>query len=204
MTNRGKGKVRSFMASRVLQGKRHSAGEKTSRAITLTWKPGTRPLKCPKCSRKIDQFVDGDSICTNRVVPDAHSVAGGRALSSRGYCFSIHLSLTVCRKCRTESYVVQISEVNKPDISTEWANKYFCFNEIIEEPSLYYTVMARVSGLPKNWLVEMTQTERGPIHRYTLGPFAVRGSQQGPNGVSRCLGGRIWEDAAALVGRIWP
>jgi hypothetical protein len=191
------------MANRVLQAKRQR-GTDTTKPITLIWKPGAKPMRCPKCSRKIDRFLDGDSISVRRVLPEARVVAGGMALSDGGHCFSASLNLAVCERCERESYVVQIDEVDRPDISEDWASKYFCLNEPIEEPSLHYTVSATAAGLPRKWLVETLDTEQGFVHRYTFGPFAVRESLQGVNGVSHCMGGKVWEDAAELVGRVWP
>jgi hypothetical protein len=49
-----------------------------------------------------------------------------------------------------------------------------------------------------------TETAAGVLEGHRFGPFAADENLQGPNGVSRCSGGQVSEDAAALVGRAWP
>jgi hypothetical protein len=172
----------------------------------LDLKPGGA-LKCPGCRReKALSVQDGDTIPMRNQIPGARVIARGLALSSGRHCFSADLDLCICGECKAQSYLVKLEVVAAPEVSYEWADKYFCLNERITEASTFFTVAARprTPGIPEFWLLERTETAAGVLDRHYFGPFVAAENLEGPNGVSCCTGGSVWEEAAALVGRVWP
>jgi hypothetical protein len=195
--------VRALAATGVEVGS--SGGKEKHMATKLDLKPAAA-LKCPGCGRKKALSVqDGDTIPMRNLIPETRLIAGGLALSNGGHCFYANLDLCVCGKCKAQSYLVNLEVVAAPEVSYEWANKYFWLNEEITEASTFFTVVARprTPGIPKSWLLERTETAAGVLDRHYFGPFVASENLEGPNGVSCCTGGSVWEEAAALVGRVW-
>ncbi len=175
--------------------------------MKLDLKAGADPLKCPGCARENTlEGIDGDTINTRRQIPGAKSIANGLALSCNGYSFSSELQLWVCSLCKAPCYMVQFGLIANGAISYEWANKYFCKNEAItEEPNLFTVVLlSHTPKIPKRWLLYRTETPAGTFDEHCFGPFVTTESLQGPNGVANCGGAAAWDDAAALIGRVWP
>jgi len=177
-----------------------------SSEMSMTLKPGSDGLKCPECGCGSSLPIEGgDTIPIRGEIPNCRVVAGGMALSNGEYCFSACLNLFVCGHCKADSYAVHLDRVRSAEVTEEWANKYFALNEKIDEPSLWYTVTARGRGIPKRWIMErVIIAPDGDIERLTFGLFALHAPLRGEYGVACCAGGKVWEDAAKLLGRVWP
>jgi hypothetical protein len=160
---------------------------------------------CPLCkSIGTIALVDGDTIPLRDEIDGLRATAKGMALSVDGYCFFAHLMLGVCEACEGNSYFVNLELIHAADVSEEWANKYFCQNEVITEPSSFARVEANLPDVPQAWVIERTPTPVGVLERHTLGPFISEDNLRGPNGVASCSGHDTWRQAAALIGRLWP
>jgi hypothetical protein len=163
-------------------------------------------LKCPVCGG-LDtlQGLDGDTVQTAGAIPNRKIVANGLAVSSAGHCYHATIVLCVCGTCQARPYYIQLDVVNCPEISYDWADKYFCVNEEITEPVAVFTVTPRSGpGIPESWLLERIETDVGTLDRHFFGPFVGGEDLAGPNGVASCEGGTQWKDAAGLLARVWP
>ena len=162
-------------------------------------------LKCPRCGRKDTLSIyDGDSLPAHVSMRDAKTVAGGLAGSKDGHCFYDCLNACVCRACGTGCHIVDLHIVDNPEVSKDWASVHFWLNGEPDKPYREFTVDCRGGGLPAHWTVELMKTDAGELAHYSFGPFITRDAVEGPNGVANCGGGKIWEDAAALIARVWP
>ncbi len=52
--------------------------------------------------------------------------------------------------------------------------------------------------------MEVTETEAGDLLSFCFGPFIPRKIFHGSNGVAHCAGSTVWNDARALIMRVWP
>lgn len=173
-----------------------------SKEFQLKITPGAA-LICPRCRKHNSvRLYDGDSIPMCEVMPDAKVIAGGRALSKDRHSFSGDLNAGVCGYCGAKCYVVQVDVVDQPNITEDFADRYFCHNGEAEAPFVSFTVTCQGAGLPKRWTMEFT--ESGEIVSCCFGPFIPRTSLDGSNGVANCEGGRVWKDAADMIVKAWP
>lgn len=175
-----------------------------SKEFQLKITPGAA-LKCPRCGREDTlNIYDGDSIPTHESMLDATTVAGGLALSKDGFCFYDCLNACVCRACGTGCHIVDLHVVNNSDVSREWADTHFWLNGETREPELQFSVDCRGGGLPAHWAVELSDTDEGLLVHFSFGPFITREALEGSNGVANCAGGKTWDEASALIARVWP
>ena len=87
-----------------------------------------------------------------------------------GMAFNPVLLEQVCASCEHPVQTVQVDIIANPDITEAWADKYFCQNDVIEEPEIAYTV-ALPQGcldLPRRWLLFRTETAAGFLDRHFL------------------------------------
>ena len=122
-----------------------------------------------------------------------------------GMAFNPVLLEQVCASCEHPVQTVQVDIIANPDITEAWADKYFCQNDIIEEPEISYTV-ALPQGyldLPRRWLLFRTETAAGILDRHLL-RLSEGETVAGSNGLQSCSGDPIWEAASEEVNKAWP
>ena len=175
-------------------------------ATQLRLRRGYPAFKCAVCGKEETlSHQDGDTVNPN--IPGAETVAGGLALSANGHCYYASLNVYLCKACGGQCYIVDLCTLNAPEISQDWADTYFMMNQKYAETPLSFTVVCpeAVSGIPAGlWGLERMETVAGTFDRHNFGPFATDENLIGPNGVANCMGGAIWQNAAALVERVWP
>lgn len=170
--------------------------------------PGVEPLYaagCPACgapAESIGYGLDGDTIDISATIE-----AKGQGLfwAVPGHAVHTMLELDQCTACRQEFYRVFFDIIANAQVSQDWADAYFWRNQTIEETPTLYTVTPCMdgTGLPERWIVERIETPSGILDQHMFGPFQAEHSLGGPNGVSRCTGGPMWDEAAALCGRVF-
>jgi hypothetical protein len=156
-------------------------------------------LACGAASAWITSGLDGDSI---NILHAVGAEARGLFCATTTHALHAVLLLDQCRACQQEWYRTELDLIANPAISQAWAHKYFHGNERIEESPVLFTIAPRMPApdIPQHWRLERLATPEGILERHILGPFQAEHSLCGWNGISRCDGDRIWENAAALCG----
>lgn len=175
-------------------------------ATQLRLRRGYPAFKCAVCGKEETlNHQDGDTVNPN--ITGAETVAGGLALSANGHCYYASLNVYLCTACGGQCYIVDLCTLNAPEISEDWADTYFMMNNRYPETPSPFTVICpeAVSGIAAGlWTLDRMETAAGTFDRHNFGPFATKENLIGPNGVANCMGGAIWQKAAALVEKVWP
>ena len=153
---------------------------------------------CPLCQAPPPwgEFVDADTVFMSCHAAKFHYVRDG-------FAFNPMLFAHDCKICGATVHAVEVDLIANPDISDDWADKYFNRNETIEEPEKPYTVTRQKPDAPPlSWMLTRTETPEGWLDRHFL-PLLVDGEAGGQNGLASCSGEAIWGLAAALVDQFW-
>lgn len=159
---------------------------------------------CPMCgNRDAVRYLDGDTINVSETIP---AEGMGLCLKTANYSLFTTLHLGRCESCGSTCYLVELDAIANPNVNDDWCDKYFWRNEEIFEVAKAAAARPRltIENVPDEWAVELTDTAAGVLQRHYFGPFVGGEELLGPYGVARCEGGDIWENAAQLLGRIWP
>jgi hypothetical protein len=165
---------------------------------------------CPSCGDPEGAMsILGDAtIPTENAIPGAVRVAKWLAQSSDDYCFHYRLEVYECCNCAAHCYFLNLAVVNSPEISADWADRYFWQNKPYDGvPELYGVELhPPLPGVPERWIMARLELDLGLIFDWhSFGPFPAGDDVEelDDDGFYRAEG-KPWRDAETLLARVWP